>query len=269
MSLSPPSRSPSSINSQFRRASYLPPPATYRQDCMSAAAKRYKYLRRLFKFQQMDFESAAWQMLHLLVAPQKVYRDFQYRKQNKAQFARDDPAFLVLLSLWLCISSVGFAITLGLGILSFLKLLLYVIFVDCISVGVVIASLLWFVSNRYLLKPQARGHEMVEWGFTFDVHLNAFFPLLLILHGLQLLIYYVLLDNDWFISRLAGNSLWLIALGYYVYVTFLGYKSLPILQGTQVLLYPLTALLLVYIVTIVIGWNISRSFMDFYHYRVV
>ncbi|KAG8227982.1 hypothetical protein J437_LFUL007533 [Ladona fulva] len=180
---------------------------------------------------------------------------------------------------FISVSSVGFAIALGLGVFSFLKLLLYVIFVDCITVGVVIASILWFVSNRYLLRPQARGHEVVEWGYTFDVHLNAFFPLLLILHGIQLMLYYapathqnvdcVLLDKEWFISRLTGNSLWLVALGYYVYITFLGYKSLPILQGTQVLLYPLTALLLVYIVTVIIGWNISRSFMDFYHYRVV
>jgi hypothetical protein len=49
---------------------------------MTAAAKRYKYLRRLIKFQQMDFEFAFWQMLYLFIAPQKVYRNFHYRKRN-------------------------------------------------------------------------------------------------------------------------------------------------------------------------------------------
>ena len=49
---------------------------------MTAAAKRYKYLRRLFKFRQMDFEFAAWQMIYLFIAPQKVYRNFQYRKRK-------------------------------------------------------------------------------------------------------------------------------------------------------------------------------------------
>merc|ERR1719410_1833926 len=76
---------------------------------MSAAAKRYKYLRRIFHFRQMDFEFAIWQMLYLFYKPQNVYRNFQYRKVNnccifelrfllvgliqetKAQFARDDP----------------------------------------------------------------------------------------------------------------------------------------------------------------------------------
>jgi hypothetical protein len=50
----------------------------------------------------MDFEFAAWQMLYLFTSPQRVYRNFHYRKQTKDQWARDDPAFLVLLSIWLC-----------------------------------------------------------------------------------------------------------------------------------------------------------------------
>ena len=40
---------------------------------LTADAKRYKYLRRILKFRQMDFEYAFWQMLYLLIAPQKVY----------------------------------------------------------------------------------------------------------------------------------------------------------------------------------------------------
>jgi hypothetical protein len=31
--------------------------------------------------------------------------------------------------------------------------------------------------------------EDVEWGYAFDVHLNAFFPPLLILHVFQLIFY--------------------------------------------------------------------------------
>ena len=39
---------------------------------LTADAKRNKYLRRLFKFRQMDFEYAFWQMIYLLISPQKV-----------------------------------------------------------------------------------------------------------------------------------------------------------------------------------------------------
>jgi UNC-50 family len=59
--------------------SHLPRPVTANL-CNSATTKTSKYLRRLIKFRQMDFEFALWQMLYLFVAPQKVYRNFGYRK---------------------------------------------------------------------------------------------------------------------------------------------------------------------------------------------
>ncbi|XP_018912255.1 protein unc-50 homolog [Bemisia tabaci] len=247
--------------------SYLPAPATHR-GCMSAAMKRYRYLRRFFKFSQMDFEFAFWQMTYLFSAPQKVYRNFHYRKETKSQFARDDPAFLVLLSLWLFVSSLGFTLILSLNFWEFLKFFLYLVFVDCIFFGFCIASLFWFITNKYLIKPSHKGQD-VEWGYAFDVHLNAFFPSFAISHVIQLFFYNALISHDWFLARLFGNLLWCVAFTYYVYITFLGYSCLPILQKTQVLLSPLILLGLMLIVSIAAGWNWSSSVMDFYHYRVL
>lgn len=85
----------------YRSGRNLPRPVTSNM-CTSATSKTQKYLRRLIKFKQMDFEFALWQMLYLFVAPQKVFRNFGYRKETKSQFARDDPAFLVLLLASLC-----------------------------------------------------------------------------------------------------------------------------------------------------------------------
>ncbi|VDP53512.1 unnamed protein product [Soboliphyme baturini] len=65
---------------------------------MTARAKCSRFFKRLINFHQMDFEFAFWQMLYLLVAPKKVYRNFMYRKRTKDQWARDDPAFLLILS---------------------------------------------------------------------------------------------------------------------------------------------------------------------------
>jgi len=266
---SPPPRSlraPSVGSSRVK--SPLPAPAAYRSGCMSAAAKRWKYLRRLWNFRQMDFEFALWQMLYLFYKPQQVYRNFQYRKETKAQFARDDPAFLVLLAGWLLVSSAGFSMVLGIHFTGFVKFLLYVIFVDLIGVGLIISTSLWAISNNFLIKPTIKDQD-VEWGFTFDVHLNAFFPILVILHFVQLFVYHPLIERDWFISTWLGNSLWLVALGYYIYITFLGYSSLNILRKTKYFLAPLTILFLFYIVTLAINWNLSRSLMDFYKYRVL
>ncbi|KAK2856904.1 hypothetical protein Q5P01_005639 [Channa striata] len=221
----------------------------------TAGAKRYKYLRRLLHFRQMDFEFALWQMLYLFTSPQRVYRNFHYRKQTKDQWARDDPAFLVLLSIWLCVSTIGFGLVLDMGILETLKLLLWVVFVDCIGVGLLISTLM------------CRNFD-VEWGYAFDVHLNAFYPLLVILHFLQLFFINHVINVDWFLGYFLGNTLWLIAIGYYLYITFLGYNALPFLKNTVVLLYPFALLGLIYILSVSLGWNFTQGLCWFYKYRV-
>merc|ERR1719328_692558 len=232
--------------------------------------KRWRYLRRLFHYKQMDFEFAFWQMVYLLSSPKVVYKNFTYRKKTKAQFARDDPAFLVLLAGWLVVSSAGFAVVLGIGFVSFVKFLLYVIFVDCIGVGLVIATMLWFVSNKFLLKNANNMDIDVEWGYCFDVHLNAFFPLLVILHFVQLFFYSILISQPWFISTLFGNVSWLVAIGYYLYITFLGYHSLHILKDrTKVFLYPFIPLIIIFVGSLIANWNVTQSLMNFYHFRVL
>ncbi|XP_072470711.1 protein unc-50 homolog isoform X2 [Notamacropus eugenii] len=233
----------------------------------TAGAKRYKYLRRLFRFRQMDFEFAAWQMLYLFTSPQRVYRNFHYRKQTKDQWARDDPAFLVLLSIWLCVSTIGFGFVLDMGFFETIKLLLWVVFIDCVGVGLLISTLMWFISNKYLVKRQSRDYD-VEWGYAFDVHLNAFYPLLVILHFIQLFFINYVIMTDTFIGYFVGNTLWLIAVGYYIYVTFLGYSALPFLKNTVILLYPFAPLILLYGLSLALGWNFTHTLCSFYKYRV-
>ena len=42
------------------------------------------------------------------------------------------------------------------------------------------------ITNRYLRIDKTQD---VEWGYAFDIHLNAFFPPLVILHIVQLFFY--------------------------------------------------------------------------------
>ncbi|XP_074600741.1 unc50 RNA binding protein [Brevipalpus obovatus] len=234
---------------------------------LSAVNKSKRYLARLVRLSHMDFEYATWQMIYLFISPSKVYRSVQYRKQTKNQYSRDDPAFLVLLSLWFVISATGLSLVLRLPFLAFIKFLFWVVFVDCIGVGLIVATVFWFVSNRYF-RADRSNNEDVEWGFSFDVHLNAFFPPLIIIHVIQLLLFNALINSDWFLSRLFGNTLWFISSVYYAYITFLGYGSLPHLKRTQIILYPLIPLFFFYMITLVSGINICRVIMDFYKYRV-
>ena len=252
---------PEPIPSSKNRAS-----RSWKAQSMTAIKKLKKYSERLFRPDHMDFEFAFWQMIYLFVNPKKVFIQSQYRKQIKDQFARDDPAFLVLLSVWFVISASGLALVLHLPFTAFLKFIVWIVLIDCVLVGVVVATLFWFVTNKYM--RTGTSVEDVEWGFAFDVHLNAFFPPVVILHVFQLFFFNLFIVHDYFFARFLGNSLWLLACSYYVFITFLGYSSVPWLHRTKWILYPIVPLVLIYVVTLISGVNICRIIMDFYHYRV-
>ena len=191
--------SKSSIISSNSSISSLPNPVTtrnvnknklsFKKLELSRLVKLGKYLGRLFKLNHMDFEFALWQMIYLFISPHKVFRNTIYRKQTKNRYSRDDPAFLVLLLIWFIISATLLSLILKLSFWSFIKFLFYVSFIDCIGVGLIVATCFWLFTNKFLIKNRSSTNDDVEWAFSFDVHLNAFFPPLVIIHCFQMLIY--------------------------------------------------------------------------------
>lgn len=151
--------------------------------------------------------------------------------------------------------------------------------------------IIFIIDYRYILNKYFRINTQdqdVEWGYSFDVHLNAFFPPLILLHFFQLFFYdgkfrvgdvqtvnwllkFILgfISHEWFISRLLGNTFWLLAVLYYMYITFLGYSSLQILHRTHLILTPVPLVLLIYIISLTAGFNFTHSLMTFYKHRVL
>lgn len=62
------------------------------------------------------------------------------------------------------------------------------------------------------------------------------------------------------LSVMFTNTLWLMALVYYIYLTFLGYAVLPSMSGTTSLLALTIPLALIYIITIPFKWNAAAIF---------
>lgn len=75
----------------------------------------------------------------------------------------------------------------GLGATKTFLFILYVIFVDCLLMGLVTATVLWLLMNRFFRANQFEAE--VEWGFALDIHMNAFFPPVLLLHFFQMFFY--------------------------------------------------------------------------------
>ncbi|KAF2903983.1 hypothetical protein ILUMI_02193, partial [Ignelater luminosus] len=230
--------------------------------CTRATTELWKYLGRMFQVNQMDFANALMQMMYLFISPQKVYSSVQYGKNTKSEFARDDPAFIVLLIAWFCFISTGFGMILRLDCWHVIKFLSYVIFFDCIGSGLVFATIFWYVLNKCF---HLKTNQKIEWRFAFDVHLNALFPALTLIQWCQLLVFTeVLLYYDWFLIMLIGNTFWLIAVSYYIYITFLGYNSLQVLKHATFLLIPLLISVLLYVMSLIVKFNIAYVWTLYY-----
>ncbi|CAG8653269.1 2670_t:CDS:2 [Funneliformis mosseae] len=249
------------------------------------------FLRRLFRFPQMDFEFALWQMLYLCIAPRRVYRNIYYHKrknvkiiqesdliyfikifdfkllETKNQWARDDPAFVVILSFFLGVSAIAWGLVYGHGLIGILKMSLFMVFVDFVVVGMIISTICWVFANRFLTHRHTihAVEQTVEWAYAFDVHCNSFFPLFLILYVAQFFLMRVLIKDIW-ICLFLGNTMYLIAIGYYCYITFLGYNALPFLLHTEMFLYPVALFLIVYVISL-FGFHISANVLQLYFGR--
>jgi hypothetical protein len=135
------------------------------------------------------------------------------------------------------------------------------VFVDLVATGVVTASIFWNVSNRWL---RERGSsEKVEWAYCFDVHCNAWFVLFLYVYILTyILLPALIVPNSW-ISTLLANSIYAAATTHYLFITFVGYSSLPFLKMTNLLLYPVIASLVILILlTVILKFNVVIFVMN-------
>lgn len=50
-----------------------------------------RFFKRLFKFPQMDFEMAIWEMMSLMIAPKKVFRSIYYHVSPPLPIRTDHP----------------------------------------------------------------------------------------------------------------------------------------------------------------------------------
>ncbi|ORZ16699.1 UNC-50 family-domain-containing protein [Lobosporangium transversale] len=222
------------------------------------------FLRRLFRFPHMDFQFALWQMVYLCISPRIVYRNIHYHKQTKNQWARDDPAFMVILSGILGCSAIAWGLVYGHGMMGILRMMLYMVFVDFVVIGLIVATICWTIANRFLTRVSVYSTDQtVEWQYAFDIHCNAFMPVIALLYIIQMVFMKVLLKDFW-ICSLLGNTLYLTAIVYYCYITFLGYNALPFVRHPEMFLYPITIFVIFYVIVLILGVNISAKVLTLY-----
>ncbi|KAI9710574.1 MAG: hypothetical protein M1820_002710 [Bogoriella megaspora] len=254
-----------------------------------------RFFKRLFKFPQMDFEMAIWEMTSLTIAPKKVFRSIYYHVgdsvrlqksrtdkvvETKNTWHRPDPSFTYLLSFFLLLTSLAWGLAYADGVGRTFRIMAVFIFGHFLAVSLLMATAAYFLVGRLLgpgvpgLPGRRRGlfvppgeAEQLEFGYCFDVRqiegkvydvsIRAFFPVWVFLYVIQFVLMPVIARDAW-VSVFFGNSLYLLALGYYIVITFLGYNALPFLHHTELLLSPMFVFVVLWIVTLVADYDLPK-----------
>jgi len=233
-----------------------------------------RFFKRLFKFPQMDFEMAVWEMTHLLIAPKKVFKSIYYHKQTRNTWHRPDPSFTYLLSFFLLLTSFAWSLAYTPSFASVVKLALMFVVVHFLAGSLLISTLAYYMVGR-LLGPGiaglpgrrrqqglfgppggTRGAEVLEFGYCFDVSIRAFFPPYVLLYILQYILMPVI-NHQNRASTFFANLLYLAAGIYWSLITFLGYNALHFLHHTQLLLSPMLAWIIIWLVCTILGINLT------------
>lgn len=185
-----------------------------------------------------------WQFINSCRSPSQVYKLTLHRKQTKNQWARDDPSFVGILLGFLAVVAVAYGIAYRYtSPLAYLWLISQH-WMSFFGWGLAAATAGWAVTNKYCRLSGAAPHSVeqsVEWLFAWDIHCNAFVPVLLLVYLADFLLLPLTLRNggEGLLPCLVGNTLYAAAIGHYFYITFQGYIVLPFLQHDK--LRPLLA----------------------------
>jgi hypothetical protein len=99
--------------------------------------------------------------------------------------------------------------------------------------------------------------------FAFDVHCNSFVPLFVSLYVGQLVLSPILAQTG-FIAAFLSNLLFAISLSYYHYCQFVGFNSLPFLEKTEFMLYPVLVLIASIVPLSIFQFNPTRYVLFWY-----
>ncbi|KAG7191368.1 uncharacterized protein KQ657_003489 [Scheffersomyces spartinae] len=245
--------------------------------------KASKMIGRIFKPNTLDFETAIWEIFHLIINPKKMYRShYYYRHQNGVNglnYTRDDPLFLILLTGFLTVSSVAWGLAYSPKVVDILKLIVYSVFVDFYLTGAVVATISWVLANKVLFRNSGSRYSVnyIDWWFCFDIHCNSFLVIWCLLYLLQFLLLPILVVKNSIFGLLLGNLLYYVAVSYYFIVTFYGFSSLPFLTAQTsnnskpaktlqiiILGVVLPLLTVVWLLATLFGVNIANLMVDAY-----
>jgi hypothetical protein len=181
----------------------------------------------------------------------------------KDTWARDDPAFLLIQIPIISAMIVAIQLVFHVSLWNSVKHWIFKIFVEFLLGSMAVASITCFIANRFLKKATA-GNQDVEWLYSFDIHLNSYFPCFLITQLIGYILLPLIVLEDSLISIFIGNTLYFCGCAIYCYITFRGYAELNYLNNLEVFTYPVFLFFIIWISGFTFKFNLFKIFLYLY-----
>lgn len=230
-----------------------------------------QFLRRIVDYREIDLQLTLSQFRNLLFDPKAVFKSATFHHQTQGRWARDDPGFIVIEVALVVFAAVAYFLALEpFSILGFFMTIVWTL-VHFFAVASLVATCGMWLANTYMMPAPQGGAELstgsssvssmaaspapttpnsarqrMEWWYCFDVHCDGFFPFFVFTRLAQFLLLPVLY-YDSMVVVILSEALYFTAFSYYIYITFLGYFTLPFIQNAERLLLwfvPTTAMYL-------------------------
>jgi hypothetical protein len=185
----------------------------------------------------------------------------------KGHWSREDPSFLLIESaaisatafIWYLFPATPFHLsTLFRGLSTFLLF-------DFLSIGVIVATVLWFCLNKWGKASGAhRTDEDIEWRYCFDVYCNAYIAILVDIDlGFLLVSVLSWISKGWFFRVLIPNTVILVGAIHFVILAVPLILVIPFIKKFGIGLAT-TPMFVLYLISLVGSFEGSRHWLQFH-----
>jgi hypothetical protein len=229
------------------------------------------FIRRTFRLNNMDRESAIWQFTNMYLNPSSVRRMITTHKHAKGRWSRDDPSFLIIETLSLVAIAIFWyflPFTPYRFAALFRSLLTFVAF-DFYFVGICTTTILWVSLNRWRKGPVGprRTDEDVEWRFCFDVYCNSFLAIMVDIDVGFLFIFVIsYFSGSWFARIFLPNLLLLIGGIHFVVLAVPLILVVPFIKKFGIVPF-ITPMLFLFLLSLLFSYEGGKRWLSF-HFSV-
>ena len=175
-------------------------------------------MKYIHKYIGRDTEYYSWFLVNIILHPETFYETCRYQYGLTHQWHRRYHSITKIVLLLNTVLSFVFGIT----FIRYYFIIPYILFDVLIpsAIGVIISLIIYNLSKAYFTTG-----DTFTLRYSYDVHINSYCCYLLVSH-VVIFILSPFLFQDSTLSMICSNLLLFVAVSYYAYITYLGYRSL-------------------------------------------